>query len=229
MINVIDELCAFTGLPRETVEARAIRREPPWPDHCKEWELFAPRTPEEVEWFYRTSSTYLFSNARHVCPPVLLEMIPRSSLVLDFGGGAGNVSYALAEQNVCRVIYHDLNELQRAFVSFVACRHRVDFSVPATSENTVAFSLGSWLITWKLDAVIALDVFEHIREYPRYIEETSRHMRIGAKMFVIAPFGTDEPSHIVDVHGFEEVCAWEGLKYTETVDRVRIYRKETDK
>ena len=225
MINVIEELCEFTGLSRQVVEARAIHRNPLWPDHRKEWTLFHPSTPAEVDWFYRASNTYLLTNARHVCPRVLLDKIPTGARVLDFGGGSGNMSFALAERNDCKVVYYDLNELQKAFVRYVTRKHVLSIEVLEWADAPHKFPIGSMYPRRNFDAVVALDVFEHIPKYPEYIEQITSNMVPGSRMFVIAPFGNDEPSHLPDRFGFDDVCKQHGLQYEDTVTRVRIYRR----
>ena len=223
MLHLINELVAFTGLPKATVEAMAIHRDPKWPDHCKEWTLWNPKTTAEIQWFYRASRTYLFVNARHKTPTVLLHRIQRGSKVLDFGGGAGNMSFALAEQLKCDVDYYDLNELQKAFVRYVADKHGLHIRVLEDTKNPVA-APEAWRDPHPMyDAVIALDVFEHIPDYPVRLKQIAGSMKDGAELFVVAPFGKDEPSHFEDAHGFEKVCEDNNLTLQATHGQVKIY------
>ncbi len=199
-------LIRFTGLPKETVE-KYLAREESIPTHIDEWNFWNPQTNEEISWFYVCSRTYLFASAIHVMPKNLYYEIKPKSIVIDFGGGAGYVAIPLAKEKDCVVYYFDLNLIQREFIKYVANKYSLQIELIDYDEKFMPLINKNL----KVDFIFALDVFEHIPNYPEYVSILSDVMKRDSKMYVIAPFDSKEPSHINDKYGLEEVCRKNGL------------------
>ncbi len=214
------KLVRFTGLPKEIVE-KYLAREESVPTHIDEWNFWNPQTEKEISWFYVSSRSYLFNTATHLIPKYIIEDIKINSTVLDFGGGVGNVTITLAKLKKCRVFYFDNNLIQREFIKFVAEKYNFDIKIlkynrnyePIISEDV------------KVDYVFAFDVFEHIPDYPKYINLLSRVMKTKSKMYIIAPFDNKEPSHMSDNYGLDEVCKKNNLSKKEIIGKVTIFMK----
>ncbi|MFX1555018.1 MAG: hypothetical protein ACFFBV_13915 [Promethearchaeota archaeon] len=76
-------------------------------------------------------------------------------------------------------------------------------------------------------SIFAFDVFEHLPDYPRYIKLLSRVMKDGSEMYVIAPFGQNEPSHFRDIYDIDEICKKCNLIKKETLGKTIIYLKKS--
>ena len=155
-IDVVDDLQAYTQLPRETIERELVSRRDL--SFRTEWHS----TPDELRsdrWFYLSAKGYLFGNASHFTDVEFVNRFVEPHVrpggrVLDFGGGAGNLALLLAGAGF-EVVYTELGALQRDFVRFRLARHGL----------TTLISVLDW---WEraepgsLDAVVAVDVLEHL-------------------------------------------------------------------
>lgn len=205
MIKITDMMKAglleFTGLSELELEDRVQRKKLPFQD---EWRIFDPKSPTEISWYYCVSSAYLFGNASHEMPKEIMEDIPKGSTVLDFGGGCGTVSLCLAQRG-CSVLYFDVSLIQTEFVSFMARKHNLDISI-ARGVNPREMEINR-----SLDCAVALDVLEHIPDYPKYLTQISNSLKQGGKIYYYAPFGHSEPAHMEDKFGLDKVAADCGL------------------
>lgn len=200
------ELLEFTGLPPEQLDLYLERR--CYPAHRAEWRFWHPEGAEDIRWFYAASRAYLFANARHVLPPAIKERISPGSRVIDFGGGSGNYSFELAQKG-CNVQYFEINLLQREFVKRVARKHSLPIQIARVDSE--------WLpqFTEQADALLALDVFEHIPDYRPYVRRLAYAAKPGAMLYVHAPFASGEPAHLEDSHNLPGVLADNGFVASE--------------
>lgn len=211
-------LIKFTGLPKQTIE-KYIEREESLPNHIKEWNFWNPQTPEEINWNYVCSRTYLFNTARHVLLDYVYNEIKPESIIFDFGGGCGYASIPLAKNKNCEIYYFDINLIQREFVRFIIEKYKLKIHI--LDNNEYYMPILSKEI--RVDYVFAFDVFEHIPDYPKYIKLLSKTMKIGAKIYIIAPFDNLEPSHMLDMYGLDEVCRKNGLGKKSKLGKTTIF------
>jgi 2-polyprenyl-3-methyl-5-hydroxy-6-metoxy-1,4-benzoquinol methylase len=231
------ELAAFTGLSLETVQEYLDRKV--YPCHRQEFPFWHPKNDADMRWFYAASRSYLFANAIHVLPvPLAREILVglekiHSGRVLDFGGGTGNFSFTLAQRDFgCDVTYFDIGIIQCQFVRFVANRHslnirviqgQADYNWEFPHWNQVTHAVHNGL----MGAILALDVLEHIPDYPKYIERMSGEwLQLGGRMYVRAPFGYGDPTHLADSHNILRVMQDNNLYLEKTVSGVEIWVKD---
>jgi len=159
---------------------------------AREWNEKKPETPEEVENFYRATKNYIYDLAQfNLSPGYWWRIYPVRQLagkrVVDFGGGIGTLSLALAEANR-EVTYVELPSEHRRFAEFRFKRHRANIQVADSLDGLT-----------NQDAIVAIDTLEHI--YPSRIEATARKMcealRDGGVILEVSDFGySDEhPMH----------------------------------
>jgi Methyltransferase domain len=165
VVDVIDDLVAYTDLPPETVRELLMRRRPI--SFRSEWYATALELRRD-HWFYLSSKYYMFGNAIHFPSPEIVErfLVPHASAgdaVLDFGGGVGTLATMLAAAGFEATVT-ELNALQRDFIRFRVHRNALEHGVQV---------LDPWdeLGRERFDAVIAMDVLEHIEDGRRVVAE----------------------------------------------------------
>lgn len=219
--DVVDDLVQFTALPPERVHDLLVRR---IEDFRTEW-LQLPDSLRDDHWFYLSSRTYLFANAHHfheapeVVDDIAALLSPRAR-VLDFGGGTGNLSLALAARGF-RVHYHELSALQKDFTRFRAQRHGLvdDLEI-----------LDSWeqLPPAHYDAICAFDVLEHLPDLAQTVGRLVASLTDGGFLVDTPSFsvGLANPMHHEDP-GLEELLAGHGVVLDRTVPAFRVWAKRS--
>jgi hypothetical protein len=187
--DIVEDLVAYTRLPRPQVARMLLRRDD---SHRAEWHLMPPRLRSD-DWFYLSSTTYLFANAVHD-PAPLIEHLERHVVnrgpMLDFGGGAGNLATALAVRG-WQVDYLERSALQKDFVAFRCDRHRL-------GENLRILDEWRELEPDVYMVVCAMDVLEHVEDLESLLTDrllpTIRH---GGALVESSPFirNTSNPMH----------------------------------
>ena len=221
-IDIVGDLEAYTRLPRATLERELVTRRDL--SFRAEWHA----TPEDLRadhWYYLSSKGYLFANASHFTEPAFVERfvkphVPPGGRVLDFGGGAGNLTMLLAGAGY-DVSYFELGALQRDFVRFRVDRHGLRDRV----------SIIDW---WgkaepgSLDAVVAVDVLEHLDDCRSILEDhllpalAPNGALIENTSFVV---NVSNPMHHED-YGMDEHLRSAGMEVVETADDgTRIWRR----
>jgi 2-polyprenyl-3-methyl-5-hydroxy-6-metoxy-1,4-benzoquinol methylase len=163
--QTLNDLAAFTRLPRNCVAQMVEQRSPT--NFRSEWHA----TPAELRldhWYYLAAKTYLFANASHFTDDSfarehVLPHVPDGGSVLDFGGGAGRLSFALADRGLA-VSYFELNSLQRDFVRFQVARGNV-------GERLRVVDPWESLPPASFDAIVAVDVLEHLDDLQSTLDD----------------------------------------------------------
>jgi SAM-dependent methyltransferase len=178
--DVMTDLAAYTGLPAARLDALVRRRSDSF---RAEWFL-APRGLRLDDWFYLSSTTYLFGNAIHDPIPlvrILERHCGRSGRALDFGGGTGNLALALAAVG-WSVDYLERSALQKDFVSFRIQRYDLDEQVRV---------LDDWrpIEANTYDLVSAVDVLEHVEDLEHVlVNRLLPSIRSGGALAESSPF-----------------------------------------
>ncbi len=217
--DVVADLVDFTGLQPELVRLLLARRVE---NFRTEW-LQSPPELRADAWFYLSAHTYLFGNAVHFHDtPALVDEIagqlPACARVLDFGGGTGNLSLALAARGF-EVDYRELSALQKDFTRFRLQRYGLAEQVQV---------LDSWapLAPARYAAVCAFDVLEHLPDLRAAISEIASSLAPGGLLLETPSFGAGlaNPMHHEDP-GLDGFLREEGLELGSRSPNFRVWAK----
>jgi methyltransferase family protein len=188
VFDVVADLSSFTGLPEATVRHALARRKAL--SFRSEW-WATPARLRSDQWFYLSSKAYLFGNAVHFAgtsfvDELVMPFVPRSGHVLDFGGGAGGLTLTLAARGF-KVTFAEINALQRDFMRFRLHRHGLRDRVDV---------LDWWdeLPTSHFDAVVAVDVLEHLDAGRATVERLLSSLKATASFIEDSPFVSNAPN-----------------------------------
>jgi len=187
-MNVVDELCAFTGLPREEVRRRMDEQIARTARMFREFD-------GEPESFYATTDAYLFELANweeDTFRAQLAEMLGlglrgRPLSVLDYGCGIGSFALKLAEQGFS-VTACDVNEPSLAFLRHRVARRKWEDRITLASPGEALSRAGAY-------AVISC---QHVLEHLPGPQDTLRRFRQclipGGVFLGVAPFDLIGPA-----------------------------------
>jgi 2-polyprenyl-3-methyl-5-hydroxy-6-metoxy-1,4-benzoquinol methylase len=99
--------------------------------------------------------------------------------VLDFGCGSGVMSYLLAKMG------HDVIAVDVDFSPLGRVRQHIDFPANIAFHNKDLVELE--LPADSVDAIVALDVLEHIHDFEKYLSLFVRILKPGGRMIVSGP------------------------------------------
>jgi len=221
VFDIVEDLCAFTRLPRKRVLELITRRHESF---RSEWQAL-PEALRADHWYYLASRTYIFANAIHlhedaVHAAALLALAPPGTHVLDFGGGTGNLSLALAASGH-DVTYAEISAVQRDFVRFRISRHRPRGRV----------EIADWwdeLPADTFDVVYALDVLEHLPALRSTLaERLLPAVRRGGALVESSPFtrSLSNPMHHVQSAALEEALGAAGFALEGVDGSARVWRR----
>jgi SAM-dependent methyltransferase len=215
-VDVVEDLIEYTGLQREHVLDLLQRRHDSF---RAEWHLLPPPLRTD-DWFYLSSTTYLFGNATHDPMPVLKELescLGEGGRALDFGGGTGNLAIGLALRGWA-VDYVERSALQKDFVAFRRDRHQLG----------ALHILNDWepLPANTYDLVCALDVFEHVGALETLLrDQLLPAIRDGGVLAEWSPFvrNLSNPMHH-EHRGLEELMTTAGFVLEAESSEARVWR-----
>ncbi len=180
--EMLEDLRAYTSLGEESFRRRILRY--PEVHHESEFRWYDPKSYEELVWFYRSSSTYIFNNAAHSHWPKL-DVI-QGGHILDYGAGAGSNTIYLARRG-CDVDFMEIGRIQADFIHFRARRHGL-----ANVNEVFPFWEGRFdpvrSIFGTYDAIVACHVLEHIPDYHLVVRHCIDHLRPGGLILEESPF-----------------------------------------
>ncbi len=206
--HLLENLRAFTKQSREELVGVLLESVPRL---AESWQRSQPRGQAEVTaWYRQNTRLYLYANCqhhllyRHIMYTFGLLQIARGR-VLDFGGGNGDFSRALARKGV-DVTYLDVPGDAAEYLRWRAAREGLAVKV-AHDANALA---GPY------DVVFCLDVVEHLAELPPVFERFKQLLRPGGRLLATYYNGptSSAPMHIdpgydakrfLLEHGFRDV------------------------
>lgn len=145
------------------------------PERCRPaFKVWNPRTERELEFYYKYTTSLLIEDAHHPVPDEVKNFQGR---VLEFGGGAGNVAFYLAQKG-CEVDYLDINYFQKDFVRDTRDKYAI------TTLNIVEQPSGMY------DYIILRDVIEHLPNYPETMIFLLSFLRRQGKVWIKPEFAT---------------------------------------
>jgi hypothetical protein len=220
--EVVDDLVAYTQLPRATVERLLSEREPA--SFRSEWHATHPDLRAD-HWYYLSGWGYLFGNAIHFADDAAVELVdaalPRGGQVLDFGAGVGNFALALAQRGHS-VVADELSAIQRDFLRFRVDRHGLGDRVCVLDPWAAPEPASA-------DAVTAFDVFEHLPDGHALLRERLLPaLRPGAVLIEDSPFvrNAANPMHHAD-WGLADALTAAGLRVRDQQRNLRIWGPAT--
>jgi 2-polyprenyl-3-methyl-5-hydroxy-6-metoxy-1,4-benzoquinol methylase len=222
--DVVDDAAAYTRLPRTTVEDLIMRK----PESFRsEWHTL-PADTRADHWYYLASRTYLFANAVHLHEDDSTwewvdAVVPRAAHVLEFGGGTGNLSLALAASGR-RVTYLEVSALQKDFVRFRANRYSLEPQIDI---------LDWWqrLEPGSFDAVVALDVFEHLDNLAQRLRsDVLPALKPTGILIEASPFvrNLSNPMHHTDDAALDTTLSGAGFTVVAQDELLRAWRRRDE-
>jgi len=221
-LDVMADLEAYTGLPRTVVEREVSTRS--GVSFRAEWHATPSRLRHD-HWYYLSSKGYLFANAVHFADSSVPDRFVRhyageGGRVLDFGAGTGNLALLLAAAGH-KVWVSELNALQRDFIRF-----RVDHH--ALSRRVTVVDPWAGLPEAALDAVVAVDVLEHLPDCRTVLErQLLPALTPGGVLVENSPFviNSANPMHHEDF-GFERFMRSAGFDMVEAgLEGTRVWQR----
>lgn len=178
--QILDDLVEYTGLSEEEVLYRIARKDHNggargWFD-C-EWDWHSPQSDSEIGWFYKSSQSYLFSNARHSYWSMIKHIPEGCKTIYDFGGGVGMNAVELYKRGY-NVQYYEPSIIQTDFMKFRSkrqCQNEIHILDDITDCMCV-------------DVVLLQDVLEHIPQYSKTLKSICCCLHSDSYILERSPF-----------------------------------------
>ena len=216
--EVLTDLMLYTGFSSEELEPFILRH--PRKHFLSEFNWIAPADEKELTWYYRSGSAYLFANAVHPYEK-RLDVI-HGGKVLDYGAGAGCNTIGLAKRDI-EVDFLEIGRVQADFINFRARRHnlvKVKEILPYHENKFDPINC----IQDKYDAIILMDVLEHIPNYHILLRHLISCLKPGGLIVENSPFSTDEEEEI-GLHVPASISMEEAMIGMEQIDE-GIWKKK---
>lgn len=237
--EIIQDLSEYTKIPIDVVRNLVLNRQP----YCYKREFIEKKIPYND--FYNLASSYfIFGNAKHgtyiddVTKLVDLCSDRDEISFFEFGGGCGSTSIAVKEKfrNRVSVSYNELSVMQKDFFKFRCYKKNLDirtiddWTFDEADEDFIRLfcrdKRGSF------DIVIALDVFEHIEDYPKYLNKICKSIKNGGYLWEGSYFLENrqhDPCHCIeDKYGYYDIIkSYKFEKQTEPkLSEGNLWRKK---
>lgn len=190
--DILNDLIAYTGFSPENLRHYILRY--PEKHFESEFNWYNPKDSVELGWFYRCSSGYLFANSAHHYQEVLNTI--KEGRVLDYGAGTGCNTIGLAMRGV-QVDFLEISRIQADFINFRAYRRKLK-----NIREILPYHDGKFdairCVTEDYDAVIAMDVLEHIPDYHLAVQHLIGRLKPSG--IFIEKSGFDETAAEIAIH-----------------------------
>jgi glycosyltransferase involved in cell wall biosynthesis len=187
----IDTLSEFLQKPKEeilqmlTMGQNLIKQE---------WLEKNPKTYDEIIKFYQNTVNYLFdltmwhvdTKYKEVEDEVIHYCTQNRGKILDFGAGIGDLTIKLCKLGL-DVTYLEIPSITMEYAKFQFKKHNV-------SPKIIESDGSPFILKENYDAIICLDVLEHLKDPIIYLEELAKHLNPNGLMFIEAAF-TQDPQH----------------------------------
>lgn len=193
--------------------------------HGQEYNRRKPDTEKQIDWFYRTNEKYIFSLLSHKTWKHLDKIRP--GRILDYGGGIGIDSVALAEKHGYEIDFFDLNVIQSDFLRFYLAKNNINnveilFPLYDFKFNPVK------CITKNYDGILLRSVLEHIVYYNNLLYHLLKHVQTNGYVYEASPFGKSkkDPMHISENESVKKIFIKSGFKLIFEDGVHRIWNKK---
>lgn len=222
-MNIINELSEFTGLPVDKVKRIVKNKE--MRTHTEQFEFFNPKTQEELDWFYKTNTGYLFALARRKFNNSIQKAFDifkinkknyEKHFVIDFGCGIGMDSISLFQSNKeiqFKNYYFDFveqNVIQCLFIRKILYKvfeTKIDYEVYGEPELYLN------ILDNQHCFLIMNDVIEHLGDYKKILKRLLNKMLPTSILFEHSPFGKEEFGiHFKDKYNLPKLLESLGMK-----------------
>lgn len=123
-----------------------------------------------------------YASRRQATLAAIMRTSPPPGLVLDIAGGSGNFTATLARLGY-RVVW---NDLRGELAEYVRRKQPADADVDYVAGNI--FEIGGTHVG-RYDAVIALEVIEHVAHPDRFVANAAQLLKPGGKLVLSTPNG----------------------------------------
>lgn len=198
--KTINELVEFTSESTQVVEKLLATSTAKL---AADWHEKQPKSREEVErWYAENSAYYIYDLAqfhlayKHIVFTMDVMRLAKGR-VLDYGGGIGDLSVALAEQG-CDVTYLDVEGRSKQYAQWQAERRGVQIDFASTHSELEGKTF---------DTIIVLDVLEHLYEPEGVLDLLVKHLADNGLIILSAYFGATQAhpmhfDHKLNVHRY---------------------------
>ncbi|MGB2879123.1 MAG: methyltransferase domain-containing protein, partial [Candidatus Omnitrophota bacterium] len=212
--SVIDDLLVFTGLSREHLYDRLVRKPRTMTHYRSEFKWHAPKDINELAWFYRCSYSHLFCNASHPYWTKLDFLTPDVGRVLDYAAGVGNNVIELATRGF-EVDYLEINIIQEAFTRSRAERRgleNINFISPIVAGKVDPIKC----IKNMYGAIVLQDILEHVPDYQVLLGYLIDHLKPGG--FIIESSRLEEGTDEIGIHFKKTLSIGDAMKGMKQIE-----------
>ena len=164
----------------------------------QEWLDKNPKTYDEIMEFYQNTINYLFDLSMWHMDPKYKEIediiikfcLEHKGKILDFGGGIGDLTVKLCQLGL-DVTFLEIPSKTLEFALYHFKKHNV-------SPKIIVSDGSPFVLKENYDAIIVLDVLEHLKDPIIYLEELAKHLNPNGLMFIEVVFKQDaqHPMHL---------------------------------